>query len=261
MDKEKLTSFIKNVELKKTIIKNLSKAEGVIDNYDIRNTDFVNRFEKKNFISILKGLDSIGFRECSPSAMPERSIIQIFPEYIAEESLEKPYDIIKISGNFKFNKLSHRDYLGALLALGIKREKLGDIHVHEDCAYIIADKNVSHYIMFNLTSINKASITAKIIDEDDFEESIPSYQEKIITTSSRRADAVVSEIFNLSRTKIQEYILKERLYVDFELFTTNSREIKDGSLISLKGYGRAIFDEVISETKKGKMRARVKKVL
>ena len=115
--------------------------------------------------------------------------------------------------------------------------------------------------MFNLTSINKASITAKIIDEDDFEESIPNYQEKIITTSSRRADAVVSEIFNLSRAKIQEYILKERLYVDFELFTTNSREIKDGSLISLKGYGRAIFDEVISETKKGRMRARVKKVL
>ena len=100
-----------------------------------------------------------------------------------------------------------------------------------------------------------------LIDEDDFEESIPNYQEKIITTSSRRADAVVSEIFNLSRAKIQEYILKERLYVDFELFTTNSREIKDGSLVSLKGYGRAIFDEVISETKKGKMRARVKKVL
>ena len=47
MDKEKLTSFIKNVELKKTIIKNLSKAEGVIDNYDIRNTDFMNPFEKK----------------------------------------------------------------------------------------------------------------------------------------------------------------------------------------------------------------------
>ncbi len=261
MDKEKLTSFIKDAELRKFMIKNLSKAEGVISNYDIRNTDFMNPFEKRNFISIIRGLGSIRFRECSLSAMSERSIIQIFPDYIPEDSLENPYDIVKISGNFKFNKLSHRDYLGAVLALGIKREKIGDIHVHEDCAYIITDKNVSNYIIFNLTAINKASVTVKIVDESDFMEAVPRYKEKVIMVSSRRADAVISEIFNLSRAKAQEYILKEKLYVDFELYSSNSKEIKDGSLISLKGYGRVIFDEVISETRKGKMRAGVKKIL
>ncbi len=261
MDKEKLTSFIRDYELKKIIIKNLSKVEGVIHNHDIRATDFMNPFERKNFIAILRGLDSINYRECSPSVMSERSIIQIFPNYIPYELIEKPYDIIKISGNFKFNKIGHRDYLGTILSLGIKRDKIGDIDVHEDCAFIVVDKNVSGFITLNLNSINKASVTSKLVGENEFVKSIPNYQEKVITIASRRADAVVSEIFNLSRAKTQDYINKEKLYVDFELYTSNSREIKDSSLVSLKGFGRAIFDEVITETKKGRMRARVKRIL
>ena len=261
MDKEKLTSYIKDYDLKTIIIKNLSKAEGVLYHHDIRHTDFMNPFERKNFVGILKSTNSISFRQCTLGSFPERIIIQMYPDYMDETQIENPYEVIRTTGNFKFNKIEHRDYLGALLSLGIKREKLGDIHVHEDCAYIIADKTISNYIEFNLTSIAKGSVACKIVDEEDFEESVPEYQEKIINIASNRADVIVSEIFNISRSKTQEFIEKGRLYVNFELFPANSREIKNGSLISLKGYGRAYFDEIISETKKGRLRAKVKKVL
>ncbi len=261
MDKDKLTAYINDYDLKAIIIKNLSKAEGVLFHHDVRHTDFMNPFERKNFIGILSGMNSINYRQCSIGSFSERAIIQIYPDYIDEKQIEMPYDILKITGNFKFNKIKHKDYLGALLSLGIKREKLGDIHVHEDCAYIIADKKISSYIEFNLTSIAKSSVKINNVSEDDFEESVPQYLEKVINIASNRADTIVSEIYDISRTKAQECIDKGRLYVDFELFSSNSKEIKDGSLISVKGYGRAYFDEVISETKKGRRRAKVRKVL
>lgn len=261
LDKDKLTSHIKDINLKSLMIKNITKAEGVLENYDIRCTDFLDPFQLRSFIGILNGIDGISFHEEGGLDNSERKLIQIYPEYFEKSNIEEAISALKIEGSFKFNAVSHRDYLGSLLGLGINKDKIGDINVHEDCAYLIVDKKISDYILFNLNKISKETVKIKKIDISEVKKSKELYKEKIITVSSKRADCIVSEIFNISRGKAQTAISSNRLKVDFEPINSNSKEVRDGSLISLKGYGRAIFLETINETRKGKIRAKIQIIL
>lgn len=261
LDKEKLTSHIRDIEIKSVMIKNISKVEGVLENYDIRSTDFLDPFQRKILINIIRGIDGISFHEEGGASDAERKLIQIYPDYFEKSDTLEAIQPLKVEGSFKFNSVSHRDYLGSLLGLGITKEKIGDIYVHEDCAYIIADKKISEYIFFNLTKISKESVRLKKINISQIIKNEEKYKEKIVTISSLRADNIIAEIFNLSRAKAQNLISSERLKIDFEPILSNSKEIKEGSLISLRGYGRAIFLEVLNETRKGKIRAKIKIIL
>ncbi len=261
MDKERLTAHIKDQDLRNFLIRNLSKAQSAMDSHLIKSTEFMNPYQLKCFESIIKNFDSLNYRMYPEGLSFERKIIQMYPEYMDEERLEMPATALKIKGSFKFNKVSHKDYLGSILGLGIKREEIGDIFVHESYAYLILKNNMADYVLMNLTSVSRENVSIMQADFDEVEPFEEKYTEIIINISSKRADTVIAEIFKISRTKAQELILAEKLHVDFEKYTSVSREINDGSLVSLSGYGRAVFDEMLGETRKKRLRARVKIIL
>lgn len=261
MDKEKLTSHIKDTDLRIFLIRNLSKAESVMDSHIVKSTEFMNPYQLKCFEDIIRRVDSLNYRIYPDDSRFERKIVQICPDYTEPESLEVPVEALRISGSFKFNKVSHKDYLGSILGLGIKREEIGDIYVHERYGYLMLKKNMADYVTMNLTSISRENVNISQVDLDEIEFAEEKFNEIIINISSKRADSIIAEIFNVSRSKSQELILAEKLYVDFEKYASVSREINDGSLISLRGYGRAVFDETLGETKKKRLRARVKIIL
>lgn len=98
-----------------------------------------------------------------------------------------PYKIIKIENTSKFNKLSHRDYLGAVLALGIKRNKIGDMLVKGDCCYFPICDDIEEYVLYNLTSVGRVNCKVELIDDYY---NIPKYdfKEEVILIQSLRID-------------------------------------------------------------------------
>lgn len=257
IDKEKCTNHIRDLELKQVMIKNLSKVESVLSSHVAKTTDFMNPYELRNFVSILKGIDGLSFRICEYGKQAERRQIQIYPDYIREEDLENPFTVFRLRVTSKASP-THRDYLGALLSIGIKREKTGDIYVQEGGAYLVTDEQIADYVQMNLESVSRERVLIERIETGDLQVSAQRCSEKVIYLSSVRADAVVAEVFHLSRSKAQALIAAGRLKVDYEPISSNAKEIKEHSLISVKGYGRAYFDKILMETKKGRLRAAVR---
>ena len=154
------------------------------------------------------------------------------------------------------DNLNHRDFLGALMNLGIKRETLGDIFVRDNQACLFCLESMSEYIVENLTRIKHTSVSAKI-EEDVSDITAPVLQEKIIQVASERIDAVVAKVYNLSRQDSLEMFPKNLIFLNGKLCTENAKALKNEDVISVRGQGKFVFAEIINESKKGKSNCRI----
>ena len=260
MEKLKLTAHIKDIELKNKMYKVIDKANSCLKNYDIKATEFLNPFEVKNAIDILNSESDLKYKVDGGYKNAERQLIYIFPYYIEEDNLESDLRVIQIEGNFKFKSISHRDYLGALLNLGIKREKIGDILIHDNFCQVVVSEDICDFIIINLDKVSRNKVKVKEITVKDIIQSEQNFKEISFTVSSLRVDSIISGVYNLSRNESVKLIKCERVNVDYEKITSPSREIKSNSLISVRGYGRTIV-EVGDLTKKGRTKVKAKIIL
>lgn len=258
MDKLKLTNHIKDIELKNKMYKVIDKANSSIKNYDVKYTEFLNPHEIRNAVSILNSNSDIKYTVDGGYDESERSSIFIYPFYMEYEDIENSLRFIHIEGNFKFKSISHKDYLGALMSLGIKREKVGDIIIHENFAQVITSSDICDFIVMNLDKISRNSVTVKEISKEEIIYNPPNYKDISFTVSSERLDCIVSGIYNISRQDSLKYISADKVYVDYEKVTSPSKIIKDESLISVRGKGRAKVTQIGDITKKGKIKVQAK---
>lgn len=173
---------------------------------------------------------------------------------------EPPVVFIKISPlqNKFADNLSHRDFLGSLMALGIKREMLGDILINENTAYVVCMEKIADYIMNELADVKHTSVrTEKANALPDIAQPQPEYTECIV--SSERLDVLTSAVYNLSRSDSQKLIEAERVFVNSILAKSTSAVLKIGEKISVRGFGRFVYDGIIKTTKKGRFVVAVKK--
>lgn len=258
MDKLKLTNHIKDIELKNKMYKVIDKANSSIKNYDVKYTEFLNPHEIRNAVAILNSNIDIKYTVDGGYDKSERSSIFIYPFYMEYEDIENSLRFIQIEGNFKFKSISHKDYLGALMSLGIKREKVGDIIIHENFAQVITSSDICDFIVMNLDKISRNSVTVKEISKEEIIYNPPNYKDISFTVSSERLDCIVSGIYNISRQDSLKYISADKVYVDYEKVTSPSKIIKDESLISVRGKGRAKVTQIGDITKKGKIKVQAK---
>lgn len=149
--------------------------------------------------------------------------------------------------------LTHRDYLGALMHLGIKRELLGDIVIHDKTAYLFCEEHISDYIVENLTKIRHTSVSSEKTTELPAEVS-PHLEEQEFIVSAERADAIVAKIYHLSRSQSLDLFRSQKIFVGGRLFENNSGCFPAGSIVSVRGYGRFRYDGALQETKKGRLK-------
>ncbi len=163
--------------------------------------------------------------------------------------------------NKKFSDtLSHRDILGALMSLGIKRETLGDILISKDFSVVICLKKIAQYICENLESIRHTSVKCIILDKlpDNVIEELSEKSEALtVFTSSLRIDALIAAVFSLSRNDAQKTVSSEKVFSNGRLVTSPSFTISENSQISVRGFGRFYLDCPPAETKKGRLRCTV----
>ncbi|MGN0148966.1 MAG: RNA-binding protein [Clostridia bacterium] len=192
-----------------------------------------------------------GFDDC------ERKILGVFPEWEEASSDKFPLSVIKFSSNFS-KRLSHRDYLGTLMSLGIERSKTGDILIEQNDAYVFVYDDIAEYICNNVRKISNIGIKAQILSGENF--AIPEREYKIIETTcaSLRLDAVISGALNLSRNESLRLISSGKVKLNYREALHSSLNIKEGDLISVRGHGRFFLEEAGGETRKGRLHITVK---
>lgn len=159
--------------------------------------------------------------------------------------------------NEKFaDALSHRDFLGALMNLGIERCTLGDIIVGEKQAYLFCLDTMSDFVCENLTQVKHTSVKCKVTE--NFQE-LPQEEpeHRILQVVSPRADALVAKVYNLSRDDSLQLFRAGKIYIGGRLCENNSRSMKDGEVINARGFGKFLYLGEKGETRKGKTNVEV----
>ncbi|MBU3208453.1 YlmH/Sll1252 family protein [Clostridium algidicarnis] len=168
--------------------------------------------------------------------------------------------IIKITNKSKFCELLHKDYLGALMSLGVKREKFGDLIVEDNKCYLPVTEDILQYIFINLKVIGKSPCTVELLNDN---ESIPGYNFKVNMhlASSKRIDVIISSITNLSRAKSQQYIKSGKVLIDYVTCYEKSEEVMSANTITIRGYGKYKVGEIIGTTSSGRLKIEIKKYI
>lgn len=191
--------------------------------------------------------------------LSERQMAAFLPDALYYD-YQYPIQIIEISPvNRKFaEELSHRDYLGAVMNLGIERCKLGDILIEDGKAILFAKEELAGYIMEHLTRIRHTTVKTSILPafENSYE---PRYEELKGTVASVRLDTVLSLAYPLSRSKVTGLIEGARVFVNGKLVTSNGYRLKEGDILSVRKMGRIGYNGILSETKKGRYMVSIRK--
>lgn len=150
------------------------------------------------------------------------------------------------------DELSHRDFLGALMNLGIERSCIGDIRVGNKEGYLYCTEAMADFICKNLTQIKHTHVTCKRVEQAGHTEGdIP--EQKEILVSSLRLDGCLAKLYQISRNESLALFSGARVYVNGRLEENNSRNLKPGETVNVRGYGKFVFLGVKYETKKGKL--------
>lgn len=192
----------------------------------------------------------------------DRRVISILGAYDHEEIYNYPIELIRIDNKSTFKKLKHSDFLGALMAQGLKREKFGDLIVKGDSCYVPICSDISQFIIDNVTQIGKNPCSIKIINHYDGNE-VPTFQfqEKSVVISSMRLDSIVAALSGLSRGNSEDLIKKGLVLINYDKITKRNAIVKPNSIITIRGYGKFRIDEYIGKTLKGRERIIIKKYI
>jgi RNA-binding protein YlmH len=193
----------------------------------------------------------------SPSVERKRALI--FPEYLTANEEEFQINLFEIVYPAKFITIEHRQVLGTLMSLGLKRGKFGDILIKDSKCQFFAAKEIRDYIKSNVESIGRAGV--KLV-ESDIGNAISTselWEESDLTISSLRLDTVISGIYHISRQKSQLFIGQGLVKVNWMQTENPSFECAISDMISVRGYGRARILSIDGKTKKEKWRINVGK--
>lgn len=184
-------------------------------------------------------------------------VVAGFGENVENEDF--PIACVKIKPlNEKFaDGLTHRDFLGAVMNLGIKRETVGDITVDGKCGYIICLDGIADYICANLTRVRHTSVKAQRSSMP--ENTAEKFETLTVFTASKRLDALIGAVYNLSRSEAAKLISSERAFINSVLTLSASKTVCDNDIVSVRGYGRFILSGEVKTTKKGRLVLEIKK--
>ncbi|MGN0464290.1 MAG: RNA-binding protein [Acutalibacteraceae bacterium] len=159
----------------------------------------------------------------------------------------------------KFSVLSHRDYLGALMSLGIKRETVGDIIPDKDGASVVVFREIAPHIIRDLDRIGRGSCVCRELALTDIEKTQIETREIFATVPSLRLDNIVSAAFGISRKLAAEAIEQKKVFVDGVPCEKADRKISAGSKIVLHGMGKAVFQEQNGVSRKDRQKIVIKR--
>ena len=220
-------------------------------------SDFLN-LNEQNIVSSLKHqFPQIVMETSGGYENAERQMVAFHPDALAF-TWEYPIDCIRLEPKaVKFSEdLTHRDYLGAILNLGVDRSVVGDILIEDHVASFFCLRKMTDFFLENLCRVRRTTVVAsKIEDPGDIPE--PKLSPVTGTCASVRLDSLIALAFGTSRSSIVHCIEEGLVFVNGKLITSNGYEPKEGDIISVRKKGRFIYDGVSRQTKKGRLGVRI----
>lgn len=215
-------------------------------------SDFLNLHEQNIFHTMISKLPPIDYSLVGGNIYAERKMIEFKPSEIYYDSIP-PIAVLRVEPlNNKFSDtLTHRDFLGAILNLGIDRSKTGDIIINDNVAYIYVLDSMTNFLMEHLMRVKHTTVKCSIHQSENFS-MVPEFKEIVSTVNNIRLDAVISAAFGISRNKCIMYISEGKVFVNGKLITSNGYGLKEKDIVSVRGLGRCIFEEHLGVTKKGR---------
>lgn len=220
-------------------------------------SDFLNLNEQNILHSIPKDRLYTGVIVFGGYDFAERQMAAFIPDALSLRDIKdleifrSEISVLHISPlNKKYSEaLSHRDYLGAILNLGIERGMIGDILITDSEAIVFVKMQMQEFLTENITRIRHTSVLATIDELTDFHYS-PRYEEIKGTVASVRLDSLLSVAFSSSRSKLSGLIEGGKVFVNGRLITSNAYQVKEHDIISVRGMGKFEFIETLAFTKK-----------
>lgn len=264
MDKAKVFEKYKKEEERLIISKLFDKISLAEKQNKIQSTDFLSPFELKLLTNVLTMISYHNYKIYGGLENAQRNIIIIYPNKLEEIFENNLFDYNSICNCIRIKNNSddfeHKVYLGGLIKLGIRREKIGDIVVFEKGADIIVDKDVTKFLISNLqelTRFQKSSIEVVKLEEVTRKEQ--EFKDLKLTVSSLRLDNVVAELTKTSRNKAVEILNQERVFINYKSELKNTKLVKESDLVTIRGVGKFIIYEIAGNTRSGKVVLKVRK--
>jgi RNA-binding protein YlmH len=221
-----------------------------------RLSDFLDPRQQEIVRAIIGQDDDLSLSFAGGSRYAERCRMRLTPSYLETTIDDYQLTLFSIDYPAKFVTIEHRDVLGALMNLGLKREKFGDIFIGEEIAQVMVATEMADYVEMNVQTIGKASVRLNRISLTEHIKPKDEWDEATVTVSSMRFDVVISQMYKLSRAKVSSLIEKGLAKVNWKVVDRTDFLVKEGDYISVRQFGRAHIIAIEGMTKKEKYRLR-----
>ncbi|MCL9660508.1 YlmH/Sll1252 family protein [Paenibacillus hunanensis] len=190
----------------------------------------------------------------------ERRRALIAPDYadLSQEDMQLTVLEITPEGQ-RFTELEHGDYMGSLLGLGMKRDKIGDIHVLDDGCHTVVATEIASYLNLNMNQVHRLHVMTSLLPIEQLRAAEQELQTMELSVASMRLDGIASDVYRLSRSKILVPIKAGRCKVNWKPEEDPSHALKEGDVVSVQGMGRFKVLELEGITKKGRYRVKIGK--
>lgn len=182
----------------------------------------------------------------------ERQVGFFLPDWLTPETFDVSEEIRAVRITHRFGTLSHRDYLGALLGLGVKREWLGDILVEDGGATVFCLKSIESHLC-TLEQVGRWGVRTASVPLSSVTPPVRNVRPVRFTVQSARLDAVTAGLFHLSRTQAAERIRVGDVHLNYELCQHPDAAVQPGDILSLRGSGKAQLAEIGGQSRKGRV--------
>ncbi len=267
MDKQQLLKDYQKQEDKMCLSQLLDKIEFSKTREKIEHTDFLDMYQVALVENFLKKIKFENYKLYGGYEEAERKIAIIYPEKYNEKMLEKNYTkmvkVVRIllleeeQGNY-----SHRNYLGGIVKLGLKREKVGDIVVCQKGADIITLEDFADILREQLPSLTRFETSKISVEEIQRLQKREVKVETIkIIVPSLRLDNIVSDLARTSRSKAVQIIEQERVFVNGQNEKKASKQLKINDIITIRGKGRFTIKQLAGTTRSGRTVVAIEKYI
>ncbi|WP_028611209.1 RNA-binding protein [Paenibacillus harenae] len=231
--------------------------------HELKRTDFLDPRQAQMVTMLANRNPDVIVRFDGGYPQAERQRAMIGPDYRDLDSEDAGISVLAVHGGPGQARLEldHGDFLGALLGLGIKRDRIGDIHVHGQFCHIIVTDEIADYLNIHLRQVHRVNVMTDVIPLTELLTIIPKLEEMSLSVASLRLDGIASDVYRVSRSKIVDPIRAGRCRVNWKAEEDPSSPLRSGDVVSFKGLGRFKVIEVDGVTKKGRIRVRIGKFI
>lgn len=258
MDKQQLLKDYKKQEDKMCLSQVLDKIEFSKNREHIEYTEFLDMYQVSLVENFLRKIKFENYQLYGGYEEAERRVAIIYPEKYDAKMLEKNYNkIVKVVRVLlpeeEKGKYSHRNYLGGIVKLGLKREKVGDIIVYEEGADIITLESFANILKQQLPTLTRFEDSKVVIEEvQNLQKREVKVETIKIIVPSLRLDNFVSDLARTSRSKANQIIEQERVFINGQNEVKSSKQLKLNDVITIRGKGRFIIQEFAGTTRSGR---------